>query len=128
MAVPTIDPASLKRWLHDGEEIALLDVREHGEYGEAHLFYAVPLPFSRFEVDIERLVPRRSCRVVMYDCGKSGVAGKAAARASSYGYEDVHVLRGGAAAWREAGFELFAGVHVPSKTFGEIVLTKRSDA
>ena len=42
-----IDPKTLKSWLHDGGEIALLDVREHGQYGEAHLFYGIPLPFSR---------------------------------------------------------------------------------
>ena len=54
-----IDPKTLKSWLHDGGEIALLDVREHGQYGEAHLFYGIPLPFSRLEIDAPRLVPRR---------------------------------------------------------------------
>jgi len=116
-----IDAACLKEWLHDGGEIALLDVREHGEYGQAHLFYAVSLPFSRLEKEIDRLVPRRSCRVVLYDGGKSGIAEKAARRLESYGYGKVSVLSGGAAAWSEAGFHLFAGVHVPSKTFGELV-------
>ncbi|MDN5928300.1 MAG: sulfurtransferase [Hyphomicrobiales bacterium] len=120
-AAQTVDAASLKQWLHDGDEIALLDVREHGEYGEAHLFYGVPLPFSRLETGLGRLVPRRSCRIVMYDDGVSGVAARAADRAVSYGYERVFTLAGGAAAWRHAGFELFAGVHVPSKTFGELV-------
>lgn len=120
-AVQTVDAVSLKQWLHDGGEIALLDVREHGEYGEAHLFYGVPLSFSRLEVGLEKLVPRRSCRIVMYDDGISGVAARAAERAVSYGYERVFILTGGTAAWRDAGFELFAGVHVPSKTFGELV-------
>ncbi|HWT21032.1 MAG TPA: sulfurtransferase, partial [Variovorax sp.] len=69
-----IDPKTLKSWLHDGGEIALLDVREHGQYGEAHLFYGIPLPFSRLELDAPRLVPRRSVRVVAYDDGDSGVA------------------------------------------------------
>ena len=36
----SVSPATLKAWLHDGAEIALLDVREHGQYGEAHPFYA----------------------------------------------------------------------------------------
>src|SRR2546427_7434085 len=36
----SIDAHTLKSWLHDGQEIALLDVREHGQYGESHLFYA----------------------------------------------------------------------------------------
>src|SRR5258708_28968120 len=39
-----------------------LDVREHGQYGESHLFYATPLPNSRLELDVPRLVPRRQVR------------------------------------------------------------------
>ena len=71
-----IDPKTLKSWLHDGGEIALLDVREHGQYGEAHLFYGIPLPFSRLEIDAPRLVPRRGVRTVVYDEGDgSEVAG-----------------------------------------------------
>lgn len=116
-----VTAVTLKQWLHDGEEIALLDVREEGEFGEGHLFYGVSLPFSRLESGLERLVPRSSCRIVMYDDGASGVAAKAQALARRYGYSDVHILDGGTRAWEEAGFSLFAGVHVPSKTFGELV-------
>ncbi|MBB4224138.1 rhodanese-like domain-containing protein [Variovorax guangxiensis] len=116
-----IDPKTLKSWLHDGGEIALLDVREHGQYGEAHLFYGIPLPFSRLEIDAPRLVPRRGVRTVVYDEGDGGeVAERAAARLAALGYTDVHVLQGGARAWKAAGYVLFAGVNLPSKTFGEL--------
>lgn len=116
-----IDPKTLKSWLHDGGEIALLDVREHGQYGEAHLFYGIPLPFSRLEIDAPRLVPRRGVRTVVYDEGDgSEVAERAAARLAALGYTDVHVLQGGARAWKAAGYVLFAGVNLPSKTFGEL--------
>lgn len=115
-----IDPKTLKSWLHDGGEIALLDVREHGQYGEAHLFYGIPLPFSRLEIDAPRLVPRRSVRVVAYGDGESDVAERAAERLAVLGYTDVHVLQGGAPAWKAAGYVLFAGVNLPSKTFGEL--------
>ena len=40
----TIDAATLKAWLSDGGEIALFDVREAGQFGKGHLFFAVPLP------------------------------------------------------------------------------------
>ena len=115
-----IDPTTLKSWLHDGGEIALLDVREHGQYGEAHLFYGIPLPFSRLELDAPRLVPRRSVRVVAYDGGDNDVAERAAHRLAVLGYTAVHVLQGGARAWKAAGHALFAGVNLPSKTFGEL--------
>lgn len=40
----TLTPQQLQQWLFDGQEIALFDVREHGQYGEAHLFFGVNLP------------------------------------------------------------------------------------
>lgn len=119
----SISPRVLKDWLHDGSEVALLDVREHGQFGESHLFYAVPLPFSRLELDIARLVPRRGARCVVYDSGEPasfGVAARAAARLEALGWHGVHVLEGGTRAWRAAGHALFAGVNLPSKTFGEL--------
>jgi len=116
-----IAAATLKKWLSDGGEIALLDVREHGQFGEAHLFFAVPLPYSRFEVGLPALVPNRAVRMVLCDDGSTGVAERAARRAEALGYSNVHILEGGTEAWRGAGYTLYAGVNVPSKTFGELV-------
>ncbi|MBC7779711.1 MAG: sulfurtransferase, partial [Proteobacteria bacterium] len=116
-----MDAATLKRALHDGREIAFFDVREHGQYGTGHPFYAVSLPYSRFELELERLAPRKPVRMVLFDEGRGDVAQRAAARASALGYRDVQVLDGGAPAWAAAGYRLFAGVNVPSKTFGELV-------
>src|SRR6202521_1086984 len=119
-----IDVTTLKAWLGDDREIALIDVSEHGQYGSGHLFFAVPLPYSRFELDLPALVPNPAVRLVLCDDG-DGVASRAATRAETLGYENVHVLTGGAAAWRQAGYTLYAGVNVPSKTFGELVEHQR---
>ncbi|MEJ5990866.1 rhodanese-like domain-containing protein [Ramlibacter sp. PS3R-8] len=119
----SVSPQLLKDWLHDGGEIALLDVREHGQFGESHLFYGVPLPFSRLELDIARLVPRRGTRCVVYDCGSPAshdVARRAATQLAKLGWSNVSVLEGGTRAWKAAGYALFAGVNLPSKTFGEL--------
>ncbi|GBE44310.1 MAG TPA: sulfurtransferase [Rhizobiales bacterium] len=115
-----IGAETLKAWLSDGNEIALLDVRELGQYGERHLFFAIPLPYSRFELGLPALVPNRQVRLVLYD-EADGVAERAAGRAEAAGYENVHILRGGAAGWEAAGYTLYAGVNVPSKTFGELI-------
>lgn len=124
MAVVTgVSSQLLKEWLHDGGEIALLDVREHGQFGKSHLFYGVPLPFSRLERDIARLVPRRGTRCVVYDCGNADgfdVAHRAAAQLQALGWHNVFVLEGGTRGWKEAGYALFSGVNLPSKTFGEL--------
>src|SRR5262249_36558468 len=115
MAKP-VDPRTLKSWLHQSSEIALVDVREAGQFGEAHLLYAVPLPYSRLELDVGRLVPRLATRIVLCDDG-DGLTMLAARRLEALGYDDVHVLDGGTRGWRAAGFKLFAGVNVPSKAF-----------
>ncbi len=118
--VATADVASLRAWLADSGELALLDVREEGQHGEGHPLLAVNLPYSRLEIEIARLVPRLSCRVVLVD-DADGVAQRAARRLGGLGYGDVHVLAGGAAAWAAAGHRLFPSSNVPSKAFAEIV-------
>jgi rhodanese-related sulfurtransferase len=120
-----IDAPTLKRWLSDGGEIALFDVREHGQYGMGHPFFAVPLPYSRFELGLPTLAPSPAVRIALCDDG-DGVATRAAARAAALGYRNVFVLAGGAAAWGRAGHTLYAGVNVPSKVFGEIVEHERA--
>src|SRR5688572_15380370 len=117
----TISAIQLKAMLQDGGELALLDVREAGEFGESHLLFATPLPYSRLELDIGPLVPRKSARIVLCDDGASKVAERAAKRLETLGYSDVGVLEGGTRGWAAAGHTLFAGVNVPSKLFGELV-------
>jgi rhodanese-related sulfurtransferase len=92
-----------------------------GEFGEGHPFHAVPLPYSRFEIELPRLAPRSTVPVVLLDDGRSDVAIHAARRARSLGYTDVTVLAGGTRAWQAAGYTLFKGVNVVSKAFGELV-------
>ncbi|OPG72424.1 cystathionine beta-lyase [Pseudomonas ogarae] len=116
-----VTPGQLQQWLFDGQEIALFDVREHGQYGEAHLFFGVNLPYSRLELEVRRLAPNPLVRLVIYDQKGGEVADRSVQRLHALGYERVYVLEGGAEGWQAAGYQLFAGVHVPSKAFGEWV-------
>jgi len=113
--------AEVQAALAGSGELALLDVREQGVHYRGHPFFACPAPLSRLELVAGDLVPRRSARVVVLDGGSEGLAEKAAARLAALGYSDVSVLDGGCAGWRAAGGELFSGVNVPSKAFGEFV-------
>jgi rhodanese-related sulfurtransferase len=115
-----VSPRDLKYLLHDGGELALLDVREEGQFGEGHLLFATPLPYSRLELGISTLVPRKSARIVLCDDG-DGVAERGAKRLAAIGHTDVSVLAGGNPAWAAAGYAIFKGVNVPSKLFGELV-------
>jgi len=115
-----VDASLVRAWLNDEAEIALLDVREAGQFGEGHPFFAIPLPYSRLEIDAPRLVPRPDTRIVLLDDDES-IAVLAARRLGALGYTDVSILRDGARGWQAAGYTLFKGVNLPSKTFGELV-------
>jgi rhodanese-related sulfurtransferase len=115
-----ITATTLKQWLHDGKEVAVLDVREHGLYGEEHLFYIVSVPYSKLEIEIARLVPRKNVRTVLVGDESGALSSKAYQRLAAIGYQRVHVLDGGMPAWKKAGFQVFAGVNLPSKAFGEL--------
>ena len=114
-----IDVPTLRRWLADGGEIAFLDVREEGQHGAGHPLLAVNVPYSRLELLIGQLVPRRACRMVLLDDGEA-VAAKAARRLGALGYQEMHVLKGGVHDWSSAGYPLFPSTNVPSKAFAEI--------
>ncbi|HZM33545.1 MAG TPA: rhodanese-like domain-containing protein [Burkholderiales bacterium] len=115
-----VSPQGVMARLTGVEEMALLDVREQGVHHRGHPFFACSLPLSRLEMMVEDLVPRRTAPLVLLDGGE-GLAEKAAARLTGLGYADVSVLEGGCEGWKAAGGELFTGVNVPSKAFGEFV-------
>ncbi|MDX1375444.1 MAG: rhodanese-like domain-containing protein [Burkholderiales bacterium] len=116
-----ISVSRLRERIGSGGEFALLDVREQGVHYRGHPFFACSAPLSRLELMIEDLVPRRSAPIVLLDGGDEDLAARAAAKLAALGYTEVSILEGGCAAWQAAGGELFSGVNVPSKAFGEFV-------
>ncbi|MCH7634808.1 MAG: thiosulfate sulfurtransferase [Proteobacteria bacterium] len=116
----SIGPDELKQVLRGEGELALLDVREQGAFANGHLFSASNLPLGSLELLIRDMVPRKGAPIVLSD-GSDGLAGRAAERLESFGYSDIRILEGGVEAWAEAGYELFTGVNVKSKAFGECV-------
>jgi rhodanese-related sulfurtransferase len=116
----SITARELKPLLTAGDEIALLDVREYGQYGEGHPFFSIPLPYSRLEVLAAALLPCKFTRIVVFD-DADGVSVKAAAALVALGYRNVSELEGGAPAWAAVGYTLYKGVNVISKTYGELL-------
>ena len=113
-----LDAQAVKAMLFDGRELALIDLREELIFSRSHLLWARSVPLSRLEVRFGRLVPRRDTRIVLCDAA-DGLVERAAKILAAAGYRDLAYLQGGIAAWEKAGFELFSGVNVPSKAFGE---------
>src|SRR6516225_4772054 len=115
-----VDAGALKAMLADGQELAIVDLREELIFSQSHLLFARSVPLSRLELKFARLVPRRGTRIVLCD-DADGLVERAADILARAGYTNLHALDGGVAAWAKAGFELFSGVNVPSKAFGEFV-------
>jgi rhodanese-related sulfurtransferase len=118
--VRPLDPHAVKAMLADGEELALVDLREELIFSQGHLLFARSVPLSRLELRFARLVPRRGTRIVLCDDG-DGLVERAAEILRRARYANLFRLDGGVAAWAAAGLELFSGVNVPSKAFGEFV-------
>lgn len=117
-----ISPVELKRLLHRKSELAVIDVREQGAFAEAHLLFAVCVPLSSMELGIGDLVPRNDTPIVVVaESVDDDLGRRSLERLGKLGYTDVRVLAGGVAGWQARGFEVFSGVNVPSKAFGEFV-------
>lgn len=115
-----VAPAMVREWLLASGEIAFIDVREEGQHGLGHPLLSVNIPYSRLEAEFRLRVPRTATRVVLVDAG-DGIAAQAARRLRRLGYADLHILDGGAEAWKAAGYDLFDGTSVPSKAFAEVL-------
>ncbi|MCC6777757.1 MAG: thiosulfate sulfurtransferase [Hyphomicrobiales bacterium] len=115
-----VAPSALKTMLADGGELALIDLREELLFSQRHLLFARSVPLSRLELRFAALVPRKSTRIVLCDDG-DGLVERAAGVLTRAGYDNLLALEGGISGWAAAGLELFSGVNVPSKAFGEVV-------
>ena len=101
-------------------ELALVDAREPADFTRRHLLYAANLPPSHVGLEAVSRIPRRSTPAVVCDDG-GGEAAAVALELTVLGYTDTAVLEGGIDAWAAAGGELYSGINVPSKLFGELV-------
>ncbi len=110
--------AALKSLLDAQGTCALIDVREPGEYNDAHIPGASLVPRRQLEYRMTRLVPFAGTRVIV--CDDDGRrAPLAAATLERMGFRRVAVLEGGINRWTTDGHPTEWGVNVPSKDFGE---------
>ena len=121
---PTSSYAQVREALLQRQEIAILDVREEDPFAQAHPLFAANLPLGRIEADAWTRIPRLDTFIVVYD-NSEGIDLPAARTLKRMGYTNVHLLAGGLKGWQEAGGEVFRDVNVPSKSFGELVESKR---
>ena len=115
-----IDAKKIKDWLSDNQEISFIDVREIGQHTAGHPFFSISIPYSIFEFRLLEIVPNKNVRIVLID-NDNGISDLAAKQADKLGYKNIFILESGVDGWLNAGFKLFDGINVPSKTFGELI-------
>ena len=116
--------AQIRQTLLQRQEIAILDVREEDPFAQAHPLFAANMPVGQIEAQAWTRIPRLTTPIVVYDNGE-GIALPAARTLQRMGYTQVSLLAGGLKGWQDSGGELFRDVNVPSKSFGELVESKR---
>ena len=117
----------IREQLLQRQEIAILDVREEDPFAQSHPLFAANMPLGRIEVDAYRRIPRLNTPIVVYGINPEGedLALPAARLLQRMGYTQVQLLAGDLKGWHDGGGELFRDVNVPSKSFGELVESKR---
>lgn len=96
--IKEINLSEFKRLQSTQTPFHLLDVREDHEWVQGHIPGATHLGKGIIERDIERLVPNRQDRIVLY-CGGGYRSALAAYNLQQMGYENVISLDGGYKAW-----------------------------
>lgn len=123
MANLTIDAATLREWLADGAELAVLDIRPADEVGYVSPLVVANLPADDVPAGIDRFVPRKQVRTVLAD-GGDGVAVRLAAALAEDGRDQTYALDGGIPAWagQGEGLPVFA---VNPTAFSDIIQADR---
>jgi rhodanese-related sulfurtransferase len=103
--VREVSAAEVNRQIEAGEQFNFIDVREDHEWAQDHARGAQHLGRGIIERDIEKLVPEKSARVVLY-CGGGYRSALAADNLQKMGYTNVLSMAGGIRAWREAGYPM----------------------
>ncbi|HEY9314442.1 rhodanese-like domain-containing protein [Williamsia sp.] len=120
----TIDADTLRLWLADGAELAVVDIRPSDEVGYASPLFATNIPADRLETEIDRFVPGAVVRTVLVD-GGDGVAQSLADRLADAGRTEVHVLAGGIPEWTRRGTDGLPTFDVPGKDFSLAIRDER---
>lgn len=120
MSASTIDSTTFRQWLADGEELAVLDIRDSATVGYASPLFATNLPAAQVEAEIDRFIPRKSVRTVLADDG-SDSAEQLVERLAQRGRSQLFALAGGIPEWTRDGLEGLPTFDTPGVDFSRAI-------
>ena len=97
-------PLQLTQMINRGKT-TIVDVRSSEEFAAGHLRDAKHIPLADLGARIGELDKSKNRTVIMV-CQTGARSDKAARQLQAAGFEDVHSLEGGLAAWKAAGLPL----------------------
>ena len=118
-----VEAKTVKSWISDDKELAFIDVREMSQHTAGHPLFSISIPYSEFEINVEKLVPNKKVRIVLFD-NNNGVSEVIYKQAQNLKYINIFILKDGVEGWIKSKFHLFEGVNVASKSFGELIEDK----
>ena len=96
------DIEGYRQTLEKGEPHLLVDIREESEWAAGHAAGAMHLGKGVIERDIEKKIPDKDAKIVLY-CGGGFRSALAADALQKMGYRNVISLEGGWKQWKDAG-------------------------
>ena len=95
-ALPVLSAADLRQQITNGDDLLVLDVREHSEWAEGHIAGSINLPFYHVSRQLHTLQQTQSIAIVCATGHRSTIA---ASVLQAAGFERVYNIVGGMAAW-----------------------------
>ncbi len=102
-------PAELTA-LVNRDNALVVDLRPAGDFEKGHIPGSKNVQMAQFDPENKQLAAAKALPVVLV-CKTGQTAGDAAKRLKKAGFERVHVLDGGIAAWQQADLPLAKGRH-----------------
>jgi rhodanese-related sulfurtransferase len=100
--IKEVSISQLKNWMDPGQKLMLIDVREDNEWQAGHAAAAAHIGRGTLEREIEKAVPDKAQRVVLY-CHSGARSALAADTLQKLGYTNVFSLAGGYSGYQDAG-------------------------
>ena len=87
------------------KDALVLDVRDSGEFASGHITQARHVPEAQL-ADRQKELEKYKSRTLLVCCRSGTRAGTIAGTLRKQGFAEAHALRGGIAAWQQAGMPL----------------------
>ena len=89
-----VEAKTVKNWISDDQELALIDVRETAQHTAGHPLFSISIPFSEFEINVEKLLPNKNVRIVLFD-NNDGISEIIYKQAKNLKYINIFILKNG---------------------------------